>query len=87
MVSERVYVLIDAIEGKAGQLAQTLRDQPGVTMVDLLKGPPDVIVMLQARSRQKLAELTNKTFASVEKMADTWQLLPVQNGRNTASLA
>ena len=86
-MSARAYVLLDAVEGKAHEVAQTLRNKPGVKMVDLLEGPPDIIVMLQARSRQKLAELTNKTFASVEKMADTWQLLPVQNGRNTASQA
>ena len=61
-MSDRVYVLIDAIEGQVGQVAQTLRDQPGVKVVDLLEGPPDVIVMLQARSRQKLAELTNRAL-------------------------
>jgi len=61
-VSKRVYVLIDAVEGKAGQIAQMLRGQPGVKMVNLLEGPPDVIMMLQARSIQKLAELTNQAL-------------------------
>ena len=55
-------MLIDAVEGKAGQIAQMLRGQPGVKMVDLLEGPPDVIMMLQARSRQKLVELTNQAL-------------------------
>ena len=79
-MSERVYVLIDAIEGKAGQVAQTLRDQSEVKVVDLLEGPPDVIVMLQAHSRQKLAELTNRALASVEAATENLQVLPVQNG-------
>ena len=78
-MNERVYVLIDAIEGKAGQVAQMLRGQPGVKMVDLLEGPPDVIVMLQSRSRQKLAELTNQTLVSVESMTEGLKVLPVQN--------
>jgi len=78
-MNERVYVLMDAIEGKAGQVAQMLRDQPGVKMVDLLEGPPDVIVMLQAHSRQKLAELTNRALASVDSMTGDLQVLPVQN--------
>ena len=55
-------MLIDAVEGKAGQIAQMLRGQPGVKMVDLLEGPPDVIMMLQARSRQELVELTNQAL-------------------------
>ena len=79
-MSERVYLLIDAIEGKGGQVAQTLRGHPGVKMLDLLEGPPDVIVMLQALSRQKLAELTNLALASVDSMTEGMQVLPVQNG-------
>jgi len=83
-VNERVYVLIDAIEGKSGQVAKMLRGQPGVKMVDLLKGPPDIIVMLQAHSRLKLAELTDRALTSIETMIDNQQLLPVQNKCNNA---
>jgi len=79
LVNERVYVLIDAIEGKAGRLAQMLRGQPAVKMVDVLEGPPDVIVMLQARSRLELAELTNQALVSVESMTEGLKVLPVQN--------
>ena len=75
-----MYVLIDAIEEKVGQLAQMLRDQPGVKVVDLLEGPPDVIVMLQAHSKQKLAELTNRALAPVQAVTEHLQVLPVQNG-------
>ena len=78
-MNERVYVLIDAIEGKAGRVAQMLRGQPGVKMVDVLEGPPDVIVMLQARSRLELAELTNQALVSVESMTEGLKVLPVQN--------
>ena len=53
--------------------------QPGVKMVDLLEGPPDVIVMLQARSRLELAELTNQALVSVESMTEDLKVLPVQN--------
>ena len=83
-MSQLVYVLIDAIEGKAGQLAQTLRDQPGVKVVDLLEGPPNVIVMLQARSRQKLAELTNQALVSVEAVCcrDSLTAKPITNDDN-----
>ena len=79
-MSKRVYMLIDAVEGKAGQIAQMLRGQPGVKMVDLLEGPPDVVVMLQAHNRQKLAELTNRALAAVDSMTGGMQVLPVQTG-------
>jgi hypothetical protein len=78
-MNERVYVLIDATEGKAGQVVQVLRGQPGVEMVDLLEGPPNVLVMLQARSIRKLADLTNRALASAEDMTEGAQVLPVRN--------
>jgi hypothetical protein len=56
-----------------------LRGQPGVKMVDVLEGPPDVIVMLQARSRLELAELTSQALVSVESMTEDLKVLPVQN--------
>jgi len=86
-MSARAYVLLDAVEGKAHEVAQTLRNKPGVNMVDMLEGPPGLIVVMQARTRQRLAELTNKALASVETMTDNWQLLPVQNGCNTVGHA
>jgi len=79
-VSERVYVLTDAIEGKAVQVAQMLRGQPGAKMIDLLEGPPDVAVILQARSRHKLAELTNRALSLVDSMTEGIQVLPVRTG-------
>ena len=85
-MSEGVYILIDVTEGKAGQVAETLRGQPGVKMIDLLEGPPDVVVILQARSRQKLAELTNRALALVENITEGIQVLPVQNEQNTRTI-
>jgi hypothetical protein len=75
------------IEGKAHEAAQTLRNKPGVRTVDMLEGSPSLVIAIQARIRQRLADLTNKALASVETMTDNWQLLPVQNGCNTVSQA
>jgi len=84
-MSARAYVLLDTFEGRAYEVAQTLRNKPGVRTVDVLEGPPTLVMVIQARNRQRLADLTNKALASVETMTDNWQLLPVQNGRNTVS--
>ena len=79
-MSEGVYILINVTEEKAGQVARMLRGQPGVKMIDLLEGPPDVVVILQARSRHKLANLTNRALALVDSMTEGIQVLPVRTG-------
>ena len=77
-MNTRVYVLIDSVEGKAHEVLMILRGKPGIAFVDLLEGPPDIIVMLQARNRQSLAELTNHALASVEAMTEDFQVLPTK---------
>ena len=71
----RAYMLPDIADGKPGQVVRVLRDKPGVVMADLLEGPPDVIVVVEASERQKLAEFTIQALASVEAMTEDIQLL------------
>jgi len=86
-MSARAYVLLDAVEGKAYEVAQTLRNKSGVRTVDVLEGPPSLVMVIQARSRQKPAELTNRALVSVEAVTENLQVLPVQNGCNTVDQA
>jgi len=44
----RVYILLNIVDGKAGQVAQVLQESPGVVMADALEGPPDVIIVVRA---------------------------------------
>ena len=80
-------MLLDAVEGKAHEVAQTLRNKPGVKIADMPEGPPGLIVVMQTSTHQRRAELTNKALVSVETMTYNWQLLLVQNGRNTVGHA
>ena len=82
-VNAKTYVLLNIVDGKAGQVTQTLRGKAGVKMVDVLEGPPNVIMMIQARDRQRLADLTNWALAAVDTMTEGVQLLPTQNERDT----
>ncbi len=59
-----------------------MRGKPGVVKADLLEGPPDVIVVVEASNRQELAELTMQVLASVETMTEHLQLLPTRDGYN-----
>lgn len=83
MMGTKVYVLLDVIEGKLEQVVQTLPGKPGVVEVDLLEGSPNVMVVVEAPERKKLAEWTIQALASVEKMTEGVQLLPTRDGCNT----
>ena len=77
----RAYILLDIEDGKSEEAAQVLRGKPGVVLADPLEGPPDVIVLVEAPDRKKLAELTVRALAEVESMTEGLQLLPAQDGQ------
>ena len=79
----KVYILLDIIEGKLEHVVQTLRGKPGVVKVDLLEGSPNVIMVVEAPERKKLAERTIQALASVETMTEGVQLLATRDGCNT----
>ena len=83
-MSSRVYILLDTVEGKASNVAHILRGRAGVRLVDVLEGSPDIIMMIQAQSRQQLADLTSQALATVESMTEQVGLLPTQNGQGVA---
>ena len=76
----RAYVLIDVVDGKCEQMTQALRGRPGVITVDLLEGPPQVIMVVEAPERQRLARLTVQAISEVEMMTEDIQLLPAHDG-------
>jgi hypothetical protein len=75
----RVYLLLQVVNGQYGPVFRSLRHKPGVTAVDIVEGPADVIVVIEASNRQQLAELTTQAFASVETMTQDLQLLPIRD--------
>ncbi len=77
-MSARVYVLLDTVNGKSGQVTHVLRRKPGVVLAEPLEGSPDVIMVIEAPRREKLARLTNEALASVELLTENLQLLPAQ---------
>ncbi len=84
-MSARAYILLDIIDKKAEQVVQALRSRPGVVMTDLLEGPPDVVLMVEAPNRQKLAKLSIEALTLVESVTEDVCLLPVYNGSITSN--
>ncbi|MFH0768361.1 MAG: hypothetical protein V1932_02180 [Chloroflexota bacterium] len=80
-MSVRVYVLLDVVQEELAEVARTLRCRPGVAMVDVLEGPPDIIMVVEARGRRRLAELTIEAISSIENMTKELRLLPVTEVR------
>jgi hypothetical protein len=76
-MSAKVYVLLGINNGRANRVARALKSTPGVVAVDLLEGPPDVVLTMQAPNRKKLAELTVQALSRVESITEDTTLLPV----------
>jgi len=50
MMHDRVYIILDVVDGKAKQVTEVLQESPCVLIVDALEGSPDVIIVMEARN-------------------------------------
>jgi hypothetical protein len=73
----RAYLLLHVVEDKSKEVAQVLRQKPGVLRADIVEGPPDVIAIIEAPERKVLADLTVQALSSVENMVENVRLLPI----------
>ena len=55
-MAAKAYVLIDVTTGKVVQVLTMLWRKPGVTLVEPLEGPPDVVMVTGAAVRHELAK-------------------------------
>jgi hypothetical protein len=78
-MGNRVYLLLDVVNGMAEQVAQVLRESPGVSSAEIIEDPPDVIVVVEATKQQRLAKYTSDVLALVERLIEDLHLLPVRN--------
>jgi hypothetical protein len=79
-MSERAYVLISAVEGKVHEILAVLSNSPGIVTVDHVDGPPDVIIIVEADDRLKLARLVINALHTIENMTDDMYCLPINRG-------
>jgi hypothetical protein len=83
----RAYVIVNVQQGTTEQVAITLSNRDGVIMVDILEDKPDIIMVVQAKNRQKLAELTIQAVTSVERFTEGLQLMPARSNINHEAAA
>ena len=79
-MNDKVYILLDIVDGKAEQVAQALQGSLGVVMADALEGPPDVVVLIEASQREQLTKWTIEALSSVEMLIEQVRLLPTRDG-------
>ncbi len=74
-MSARAYMLLDILEEKSSDAIQTLKNITGVTLADTLEGHPNILVMLEAADRQKLAELMMPVLSIADRVTEDLHLL------------
>ncbi len=83
----RAYVLLNVVDGKAERAVQTLRCNSGVVIADSLEGHPDIIVMVEAPDRQKLAEFLMPVIGSMDGITEDLHLLVSRDNGFPSSLS
>lgn len=72
----RVYVLVQVAEGHSENVVSVLRCQRGVVIADVVEGHPNVIMVVEAQHRLRLAQLTIQALAAVETLTVGVHLMP-----------
>jgi len=85
VTDNRVYILLDIVPEKAKQVAQALRESPGVVMADAVEGPPEVIVVVEAAEQERLVKQTIQALTSVETAIENVRLLPTRDRLDTVA--
>lgn len=86
-MNDKVYILLDIVDGNTERVVQVMRETPGVVRVEELEGPPDVILVMEASERQQLAKVTIQALALVGTMAERIQLLPINKIASSPAIA
>lgn len=76
----RAYVLLRAPANHRRQAMRSLKQQEGVVAVDLVEGPPDIVLVIEAPDRRELASVLVKAMSSVESVTYGMELLPTCSG-------
>ncbi len=77
-MSAKVYMLLDVVHADSVQLAQFLQAKPGVAEIDVLEGPPSIIMVVEAPEMLKAGEYLVDILDSVDGMTENLHVLPVR---------
>ena len=76
-MANKAYVLIETAVGMTNNVVNNLRSVPGVTSVDAVVGPYDVIAVLEAEDANTIGELVTNKVHTVGSVVKTMTCLAV----------
>ena len=85
-MSVRAYVLLEITDGNCEYAVQMLQTKTGVVLVDWLEGHPDIIAMVEAPDRQRLAEAMMPVIGCIDGITEDLHLLVTRDNKNPANL-
>ncbi|MFP4642415.1 MAG: hypothetical protein ACLFPU_09620 [Dehalococcoidia bacterium] len=71
------YILMNVRHGRSGEVMSRLWGNPGIVALDHVEGPPDMVMVVKAKSRRDLARITVKALQSVEGLVEGIDCYPV----------
>jgi hypothetical protein len=86
-MSARAYVLFEIADGNCEYAVQILRSKTGVVFVDWLEGRPDIIAMVEAPNRQRLAEAMMPVIGCIDGITEDLHMLVTRDNETPADLA
>lgn len=75
-MNARAYILMDTVNDQSEEVVNTLRGMLGIRMADCLEDAHDVVLVVEAPNRRKLAALTMQALALVETMTRDLRIMP-----------
>ena len=79
MAATRAFVLIETAVGKTREVADALRKVGGVTSVDLVTGPYDLIVILEANDLGSVGDTVTGSVHTISGIVRTVTCLAVSS--------
>jgi len=76
----------DIVDGSYEYAVQMLRTRAGVVFVDWLEGRPDIIAMVEAPDRQRLAEAIVPVVGCIDGITEDLRLLVSRDNEMSADL-
>lgn len=86
-MSARVYVLFDLVHADSTRISRILRGKPGVAIVDIIEGPPDLLMVIEAPKREMVADYLMNILDSVDGTIENLRVLPVCESADRKSRA
>ncbi len=70
-MTTRAFVLVETAVGKTKEVANSIRQLPGVNSVDSVTGPYDIIVVIEAKDLNNIGDLVTSKIHPITGISRT----------------